>query len=369
MRIGSSWAASLVVVSLVVAGCSSSHRAAAGSPSPVWLCQPGATPDPCVVSQIADVVSASGAHSTQPAPAPNAANFDCFYVYPTVSTESGTNADLRIQPAETSVAEQQASRFSSVCQVWAPMYRQVTLGELTTGGLAGSTAQNAAYESLLSSWRYYLQHDNHGRPIIFIGHSQGAAMLIRLISAQVDPNPSLRAQMVVALIVGGNVQVPIGRTVGGSFQHVPLCTSSAAAGCVIAYSSFDSPPPATALFGRPGQGVSLQSLQTTTAGQQVACVNPAALGGGGGGTADLSPYFFEAGTGRWLTYPGRYTGTCESAAGATWLQVTATKTAGDTRPVVHAYPDANWGLHNYDVNLSLGNLVSDVSALEGAYRA
>ena len=40
------------------------------------------------------------------------------------------------------------------------------------------------------------------------------------------------------------------------------------------------------VFGRPGQGVSLQSGQTAKAGQQVACVNPAALSGG---TADLEP--------------------------------------------------------------------------------
>ncbi|HTN79059.1 MAG TPA: DUF3089 domain-containing protein, partial [Acidimicrobiales bacterium] len=55
---------------------------------------------------------------------------DCFYVYPTVSTQAGPNADLTIEPAEKTVAEAQASRFSSVCNVWAPMYRQVTLSSL-----------------------------------------------------------------------------------------------------------------------------------------------------------------------------------------------------------------------------------------------
>jgi hypothetical protein len=46
-------------------------------------------------------------------------------------------------------------------------------------------------------------------------------------------------------------------------------------------------PPANSVFGRPGQGTSLQSGQTAEAGQQVACVNPAALSGG---AADLDPY-------------------------------------------------------------------------------
>lgn len=332
----------------------------------MWLCQPGVTPDPCAYNQAADVITASGARSTQPGATPKASPFDCFYVYPTVSPEPGANADLRIQPAETAVAEQQASRFSSVCQVWAPVYRQVTEAELITSGLVGDAAQNTAYESLLSGWKYYLENENHGRPIIFIGHSQGAAMLIRLLAEQIDPNPTLRARMVVAIIAGGNVQVSTGRSVGGSFQSIPLCASTSKPGCVIAYSSFASPPPPSALFGRPGQGVSLQSLQTRSAGQRVACVNPAAVGGE---TAELTPYFLLATSGRWVTYPGLYTATCESSHGATWLQVTTTKTAGDNRPVVHAGLGPEWGLHNYDLNLPLGNLVSDVSALEAAYQA
>lgn len=376
-RVHNRWsrAAAVAVVALLLAACSSSsHRPAAvvptttstvptASSSPVWLCQPGVIPDPCAYSQTADSISPSGARTTQTGTPPKGSPFDCFYVYPTVSGESGDNADLQIQPAETSVAKQQASRFSSVCQVWAPMYRQVTLRALTSGGL---TALDTAYESLLGDWLDYLQHDNHGRPIIFIGHSQGAAMLIRLISEQVDPNPALRARLVVALIVGGNVQVPTGRTVGASFLHIPLCTSSATAGCVIAYSAFGSPPPPTALFGRPGTGVSLMSLQTATTGQQVACVNPASLSGG---TGDLAPYFLVPGSGRWITYPGLYKGACESSGGATWLQVTATRSAGDSRPVVQAELGPDWGFHVYDMNLPLGNLVSDVSALEAAYRA
>ena len=58
-------------------------------------------------------------------------------------------------------------------------------------------------------------------------------------------------------------------------------------------------------------------------------------------------------------------GTCESAGGATWLQITAR--AGDTRPVVTPTLGPTWGLHLDDVNLALGNLVNDVAAEETAY--
>ena len=329
--------------------------------TPVWLCQPTGAADPCTADLDTRVVSATGASTVQSAKPATDPPFDCFYVYPTVSSEQGPNADLTIQPAETEAAEAQASRFSTVCRVWAPMYRQVTLDALITGGLP---ALNTAYASLLTSWRYYLQHENGGRPFVLIGHSQGAAMLIRLIEEQIDPNPSVRSRLVVAILAGGNLQVPTGRTVGATFKNVPLCTSPAIAGCAIAYSTFGSQPPPDALFGRPGAGVSLLSLQLTSAGQQVACVNPASLAGG---TAGLSPYFRSGGPPPWVTYPGLYTASCQTGEGATWLQVDATKSPGDNRPVVTAAGGPVWGYHGDDVNLTLGNLVSDVSALESAY--
>jgi hypothetical protein len=49
------------------------------------------------------------------------------------------------------------------------------------------------------------------------------------------------------------------------------------------------------------------------------------------------------------------------------LQVIILKRPGDTRPVVTAYPGPDWGYHGSDINLALGNLVSDVSALESSY--
>lgn len=328
---------------------------------PVWLCRPGTTPDPCAGNLDAEVVTASGSRSVQPAaPVPNP-QFDCFYVYPTVSSETGPNADLTVQPAEVAAARDQASRFSTVCRVWAPMYRQVTRGALFTGGF---TALDTAYASLRTAWQYYLQHNNDGRPVIFVGHSQGAAMLIRLLADQVDPNPAVRGRLVVAILAGGNLQVPAGKTVGATFKAIPLCTSTSHAGCAIAYSAFGSEPVPGAFFGRPGSGVSLMSLQVQSAGQQVACVNPAKVGGDNGA---LFPYFPRSANPPWVTYPALYTAACETAGGATWLQVNAIRAPGDARPVVSAALGPTWGYHTYDVNLALGNLVSDVAAFESAY--
>ena len=334
-----------------------------------WVCRPGQAGDPCLFPEGATSVAASGAKTDAPAPAASQPAFDCFYVYPTVTASAPTsNTGTAVTPAVEGAAVAQASRFSQICNVWAPTYRQRTNASLDKGLGNDPTADRISYDSLLAGWRDYLAHDNDGRPVVFIGHSQGAANLIELLRSQVDDDAALRNRMVAAVILGGNVQVAVGKTRGGTFAHIPACTATGQTGCVIAYSSFSATPPADSLFGRPGQGVSLQSDQRTRKGQQVLCTNPAALGSKG--TAPLTPYFVStsrrAGA-HWVTYPGLYTGTCESKGGATWLQVDSQP--GDSRPKVAATLGPEWGLHAYDVNLALGNLVDDVGAAEAAYAA
>jgi len=369
----------IAVGAVLLSACGASASSATapsghGGAKTVWLCRPGASSDPCSTSLATTVVTGDGQRTVDDVSAASHQRFDCFYVYPTVSAESTNNANLAIQPAETSVAKTQAAPFSQVCRVFAPMYRQVTVAGLFNGLGADAAADRVAYQSLLAGWTDYLRHYNAGRPVVFIGHSQGAAMLIRLLEHRVDASPTLRARMVSAVILGGNVAVPDGRVVGATFSHLPLCTTPAETGCIIAYSTFPSQPPADSLFGRPGQGVSLQSGQTETTGVEVACVNPADIGGASG---SLVPWFRTrtqalpppAVSTPWVSYPDLYTAGCQSAGGATWLQVTDVARAGDRRPVVQETLGAAWGYHLDDVNLATQNLVDDVQTEERAYLA
>ena len=70
----------------------------------------------------------------------------------------------------------------------------------------------------------------------------------------------------------------------------------------------------------------------------------------------------------WVTFPGLYTAQCRQSGGASWLQVTATAVTSDPRPTVSASLGPLWGYHLDDVNLALGNLVTDVDLQEAAYR-
>lgn len=346
-----------------------------------WLCRPGLPGNPCSADLTSTVLRESGPTVVQHnSPAANP-GVDCFYVYPTVSQQSGVVANLHIDPAETAVARVQASRFSEVCKVYAPVYRQLTLHALADPGAVTASDLIAAYASVQAAWEDYLAHYNRGRGVILIGHSQGASMLIKLLQKQVDNNPIVRKRLVSAIILGGNVTVPVGKTVGGSFQNIPACTTTAQTGCVIAYSSFDETPPSDSLFGRPGTGVSRLSGSSSTAGLQVLCVNPADPSGG---TAPLIPYFPTKSSAKglgglsglvppalptpWVTEPDLYSGQCLSQGGATWLQVSAPIHVGDPRTIVGQTLGPTWGLHLVDVNIALGNLVSLTRSEVAAYR-
>ncbi len=381
-----------LVLAGTLAGCGSNTSPGAsstpfpsGSAKPdasgtVWLCRPGQAVDPCTANLATTVVTANGSKSTMhPAPESNPP-IDCFYVYPTVSRQKTANANLQVDPQETAVAIDQASRFSQVCRLYAPIYPQLTLSAIGLGGTKiDPHAVAVAYLGVLSAWNDYLSHDNHGRGVVLIGHSQGASMLIALIRNKIDSDPTERRLLVSALLMGGNVTVPMGRAVGGDFENVPACQSDRQTGCVVAYSSFDSTPPDNSFFGRVGTSIGsrLSPVSTTAAGLQVLCTNPASLSGGSG---SLSPYFLsgstdalgsDPGTGThmttpWVAYPGRYTAACKTSGGATWLQVDASP-GPDDRPVVGQALGPRWGLHLVDVNLALGNLVGLVQDQSTAF--
>lgn len=336
----------------------------------VWLCKPGLANNPCESDMTTAVISADGSQKIETASPAENPPIDCFYVYPTVSGQSTANATLDIEPAETNIAISQASRFSQVCKVYAPMYRQMTVAAITgaiprTSGEAQDTRE-IAYADVLSAWQDYLAHYNNGRGVVLIGHSQGTMMLTRLITAEIDPNPDVRKLLVSAIMLGGNVLVRQGQDIGGDFQNIPACHSTDQTGCVVAYSSFNQTPPDNTFFGKPsGPGA---SIGRDTTGLEVLCVNPASLSGG---TGALLPYdrvpASTAATAPWVSYPGEYTAHCQSANGANWLQIDTTNVPGDTRPVVSPVLGPTWGLHLEDVNIAFGNLVDLVRQQVAAY--
>jgi hypothetical protein len=183
----------------------------AASASTTWLCRPGATANPCAPGLATTTISPTGQTLGRVTPKKTRnPKIDCFYVYPTVSNQPGPQATKKVDPEERSIALYQAARYSSACRIYAPMYRQVTIAGLLKPATVTAAMQKTAYNDVRDAWRDYLKHDNKGRGVVFIGHSQGSFVLRQLIANEVDRKASVRKRLVSAILLGGNVLVKKG---------------------------------------------------------------------------------------------------------------------------------------------------------------
>lgn len=345
-----------------------------------WLCRPGRK-DACAVDLTTTIVSAEGNLKEEKFTPNPKAPIDCFYVYPTVSLDQTANSDMIAGPEEERVIRAQFARFGSQCRLYAPLYRQVTLTALRAA-IAGKPMQAdraLGYKDVLDAWNYYLEHDNQGRGVVLIGHSQGSGVLMQLIRNEIDGKP-IQSRIVSAMLLGANIPVPKGRDVGGAFKSMPLCRSASQTGCIISYVTFRAnvPPPMNSRFGR------VQSPE-----MEAACTNPAKLGGGGG---ELHAYLATSAVGSasrqpaWVTpekpirtdfvsVPGLLTGQCVSDEFGSYLAVTVNARKDDPRAddisgdvVTLGKVQTDWGLHLIDVQVAMGNLVEIVGKQAKAWQ-
>lgn len=236
----------------------------------MWLCKPGMTENQCFVNGLnstrilPDNSTAFEAHTGS-----ETHDYDCFYVYPTVDLLGpiGNHTDFSDISLELDPLLEQAARFNNSCRIFAPLYRQVTLG--TFGSSDASKFLEIGYRDVKAAFDHYMDQHNAGRNLVIMGHSQGTMMTSQLIQDEIDPSPELRGRLITALLIGGRVTVPEGQLVGGTFQNIPLCSADAETGCVIAYRTYAEGFP-------PAGGSNVMGPE----GTDTACTNPAALTGG-----------------------------------------------------------------------------------------
>lgn len=355
-----------------------------------WLCWPGKAGDACSVDMTTTVIRADGSSTVEAFRPDPRAPIDCFYVYPTVSTDPGVVSDMTANAEELNVVRAQLARFGSKCRIFAPLYRQFTLTALraavTGGALPGAAdpaVRQVGYNDVLDAWNHYLATENKGRGVVLIGHSQGSGVLTRLIAAEIDGKP-VQGKLVSALLLGSNVAVDKGKDTG-AFKSIPTCKSAGQTGCLISYVTFRDtiPPPANSRFGR-----------VANPAQEAVCVNPANLAGGKGelkaylsntaaqiaNSAQTNPPWVKGKPDPktpFVAVPGLITGQCVSKNGFNYLEAHVNADPADPRTDTIAGDvtgpggqiSADWGLHLIDANIAMGNLVDVVGAQAKAYLA
>jgi hypothetical protein len=334
-----------------------------------WLCRPGMTNNQCFVNSLdATVVQPDLSTTFEPETGAEDHPYDCFYVYPTVDLAGpvGNHADVT-DPAYVRLTLDpllsQAARFNGLCRIFAPHYRQITFGTFGTPGAAQYL--DIAYRDVLDAWRLYLKYRNGGRNVVIMGHSQGTGMTTRLMQEEMDPSPALRSRLIAALLIGGGVTVPQGGIVGGTFQNIPLCQTAEQTGCVIAYRSYAA-----------GFAPTSDSNNIGGPDMDVACTNPAALGGSAAGalvgtyfpTHSNQPLFRVVRnlgyTTAFVKFAQLYSAQCvKDSTNHSYLQISVTPGPGDLRqsPVIltHvALSPALLGTHILDYNWTMGDLLA-----------
>jgi hypothetical protein len=325
-----------------------------------WICHPDLATSPCDDIRTT-VIAADGSMTVDElAPAEEPA-IDCFYVYPTTSGDTTMNSDLAVDSTEINTVIAQAARYRSVCRVFAPAYRSITLAALG-GGLPGdpTLARATAYGDVVDAWRTYVDEMGEGRGVVLIGHSQGAGHLRRLVDEEIGPDPAALERVVSAVLMGTSV---------GELTGMDPCASADVAGCLISFSSYpaDHPPVEPAFFGRTESGPAV-------------CVDPVALAGGNDladvalparptllglvdGLAEVDTPF--------IAMPGALTAACQEAGGYGFLGVGPTGEA-DARPVDALLVERlgpTWGLHLLDGNLAQDDLIEVVTRQAEAWAA
>lgn len=282
---------------------------------------------------------------------------DLFFIQPTTYISKHWNQDLGDVKTDAwtraTVATRQIGAFSACCRVFSPRYRQASSRAFSEMAGDGMKAYDLAYQDVRAAFAYYLLHENHGRPFILVGHSQGALHLMRLLRQEVDRRP-IGKQLVVAYAPG--IGVPIG-TFGTDLKTVIACDTPERTGCVASWNSYLGDADVTSFVAR--------AAQSWTAGHgpegaALLCVNPltfdlrrpaaGSTSNAGGLVLPTSDDGSEA-----PMVPGAAGATCESG-------VLRVATAYAIKPL------PGGSLHYFDIPLFWANLRANVAVRIAAFR-
>ena len=339
-----------------------------------WLCHPDKASDACEIDLTTTEISADGSTRILPFAPAAEPEFDCFYIYPTVSFDVTPNSDMIAGPEELSVIANQFARYGEACRLFAPMYRQTTLLELQKQMTTGQTTADDAmrYADVIDSWNTYLANENDGRGVVVIGHSQGASMIYQMLENDIVGS-SAQDKLIAVHAIGYETAID---PETGLASGLPVCTSGSQAGCLVSFASFrePTPPSADSFFGKNQDG------------KRAVCTNPARLDNGNG---DLKAFMPRQSLGRlkpndygisvdtpFVSLPGLLTAACKANDTHDWLAVSIHADPADPRAddipgdlVFDGKVVADWGLHLVDMNLAMGNLVELAKAEGAAWQA
>ncbi|HEY0355314.1 MAG TPA: DUF3089 domain-containing protein, partial [Flavisolibacter sp.] len=188
---------------------------------------------------------------------------DVFFIHPTTYTDArlGWNAGINDAyiNAKTDYSSilYQSTVFNQHCRIFAPRYRQVHLSFFFTKNEKAQPALDTALADIKNAFNYYMEHFNHGRPIIIAGHSQGGLMALQLLQEYFEDNPELRKKLVAAYIIGWPVPEK-------QLTSIPVCSDSMQTGCFTSWRTYKTNYIPSYIRSEPGMAVTNPLTWTLT---------------------------------------------------------------------------------------------------------
>jgi len=219
----------------------------------------------------------------EPTTPPQAPEFAVFFIHPTsYLSRSDWNAAFGDEEAERIAriyVRGMASPFNSASEIWAPRYRQATMGAFLTDAPEAQQALDAAYADVAEAFGYFVESIDADTPVVLAGHSQGSLHLLRLLRDEVSGS-ALADRLVAAYAIGWPISVEHDLPSLG----IDACATSSQTGCLISWSSFAEPADPSSVINTYAASIGFDG--TARADSQILCTNP--LTGTFGGTAEAS---------------------------------------------------------------------------------
>jgi hypothetical protein len=202
----------------------------------MWIARPGIKGESLAHWQPPYAQGSSAPVAGLKAPQP----FAVFFVHPTTYfNKAHWNAPLDDATANNvarTFVKGLASPFGQADQVWAPRYRQATLGAFLTDDPKATMALDAAYRDVEQAFDYFVRSVPADEPIVLAGHSQGSLHLLRLLREHVIGTP-LERRVAMVYAIGWPI----------SLQHdlpalgLPACATPDQTHCIVSWLSFATP--------------------------------------------------------------------------------------------------------------------------------
>lgn len=220
----------------------------------------------------------------QPTPAePSTPDFAVFFVHPTsYLSRSSWNAELGDEEAERVARvylRGMASPLGKASEIWAPRYRQATIGAFMTDKPEAQMAFDTAYRDVAQAFAHFVDSIDPDLPIVLAGHSQGSLHMMSLLNEQVA-DTELAERIVAAYVIGW----PISETHDLPLMGLPACTAPDQAGCILSWASYAEPADPSQVKAYYSRSIGLNG--EPRGNSPVLCTNP--LTGTRGGTAPAS---------------------------------------------------------------------------------